>query len=163
FGFLEGISNPSVIGFDKNPPPGRKPVRAGALLTGEDGDLRAATRPGWAKDESLLVFRYMFQLVPEFDNFLEKHPIIAPRLSHEAGSELRGARMVGRWKSGQFTFFSPSFERHDPELAADPQRYVIFYSIVPNNDFSFQGEHDDQSRCPFAAHVRKTLPCADLE
>lgn len=61
--------------------------------------------------------------------------------------------------------------KDDPELAADPQRYVIFYSSVPllcslhvrNNDFRFQGERDDQSRCPFAAHIRKTLPRADLE
>ncbi|KAK0199294.1 peroxidase TAP [Desarmillaria ectypa] len=152
FGFLDGISNPSVIGFDKNPLPGPKPVRAGALLTGEDGDLRAVTRPGWAKDGSFLVFRYLFQLVPEFDDFLEKHPIIAPGLSHEDGSELRGARMVGRWKSGAPIDITPL--KDDPELAADPQR---------NNDFSFQGERDNQSRCPFAAHIRKTLPRADLE
>ncbi|KAK0435361.1 peroxidase TAP [Armillaria borealis] len=152
FGFLDGISNPSVIGFDKDPPPGPKPVRAGALLAGEDGDSRAATRPGWAKDGSFLVFRYLFQLVPEFDDFLKKHPIIAPGLSPEDGSELRGARMVGRWKSGAPIDITPL--KDDPELAADPQR---------NNDFRYQGERDDQSRCPFAAHLRKTLPRADLE
>ncbi|KAK0496631.1 peroxidase TAP [Armillaria luteobubalina] len=138
FGFLDGVSNPSVIGFDKNPPPGPKPVRAGSILAGEDGDSRAATRPGWAKDGSFLVFR--------------KHPIIAPGLSPEDGSELRGARMVGRWKSGAPIDITPL--QDDPELAADPQR---------NNDFRFQGERDDQSRCPFASHVRKTLPRADLE
>ncbi|KAK0432370.1 peroxidase TAP [Armillaria borealis] len=142
FGFLGGVSNPSVIGFDKNQPPSPEPVRTGALLARDTADPRAATRPCWAKDGSFLVFRYLFQLMPEFDNFLKKHPIIAPGLSPEDGSELRGARMVGRWKS------------EDPELAADPQR---------NNDFCFQGERDDQSRCPFAAHIRKTLLCADLE
>lgn len=152
FGFLDGVSNPSVIGFDKNPPPGPKPVRAGSILAGEDGDSRAATRPGWAKDGSFLVFRYLFQLVPEFDDFLKKHPIIAPGLSPEDGSELRGARMVGRWKSGAPIDITPL--QDDPELAADPLR---------NNDFRFQGERDDQSRCPFASHIRKTLPRADLE
>jgi len=90
--------------------------------------------------------------VPEFDDFLKKHPIIAPGLSPEDGSELRGARMVGRWKSGAPIDVTPL--KDDPELAADPQR---------NNDFRFQGERDDQSRCPFAAHIRKTLPRADLE
>ncbi|KAK0468764.1 peroxidase TAP [Armillaria novae-zelandiae] len=152
FGFLDGVSNPSVIGFDTNPPPGPKPVRAGAILAGEDGDSRAATRPGWAKDGSFLVFRYLFQLVPEFDDFLKRHPIIAPGLSPEDGSELMGARMVGRWKSGAPIDITPLFD--DPELGADPQR---------NNNFRFQGERDDQSRCPFASHVRKTLPRADLE
>lgn len=110
FGFLDGVSNPSVIGFDTDPPPGPEPVRAGALLAGDLADPRAATRPAWAKDGSFLVFRYLFQLVPEFDDFLKKHPIIAPGLSPEDGSELRGARMVGRWKSGESTFPSPSFE-----------------------------------------------------
>ncbi len=85
-------------------------MRAGAVLAGEDGDSRAAKRPGWAKDGSFLVFRYLFQLVPEFDDFLKKHPIIAPGLSPEDGSELRGARMVGRWTSGGLNFVSTSFE-----------------------------------------------------
>ncbi|KAK0220764.1 hypothetical protein EDD85DRAFT_1028640 [Armillaria nabsnona] len=112
-----------------------------------------------------------FQFVLEFGDFLKKHPIIAPGVSPEDGSELRGARMVGRWKSGECTHryvkagrLNPSYSqvlsvditplKDDPELAADPLR---------NNDPRFQGDRDDQSRCPFAAHIRKTLPRADLE
>ncbi|KAK0470216.1 peroxidase TAP [Desarmillaria tabescens] len=161
FGFLDNISNPSVIGFDKDPPPGPKPVRAGALLVGEEGDSRAATRPGWAKDGSFLVFRYLFQLVPEFDDFLKKHPITGHGLSPEDGSELRGARMMGRWKSGAPIDLTP--HKDDPELGADPQRSLSHSFDTRNNNFRFQGGRDDQSRCPFAAHVRKTLPRADLE
>lgn len=39
-------------------------------------------------------------------------------------------------------------------------RLMLFFR---NNDFRFQGEHSDASRCPFAAHIRKTNPRADLE
>lgn len=42
----------------------------------------------------------------------------------------------------------------DPQLGADPQR---------NNNFHFSAEQNFQKLCPFASHVRKTLPRADLE
>ena len=44
----------------------------------------------------------------------------------------------------------------DPALGADPTR---------NNDFRFAFPNDQttQDRCPFAAHIRKTNPRADLE
>ena len=100
FGFQDGISNPSIIGFDKNPLPGPKQVHEGVILVGRDGDQQASTRPPWAIDGSFLVFRHLFQLVPEFDSFLKNNPIVLPGLPREQGSELLGARLVGRWKSG---------------------------------------------------------------
>lgn len=46
--------------------------------------------------------------------------------------------------------------KDDKELAIDPNR---------NNNFryDFPGDQQTQDRCPFAAHVRKTNPRADLE
>ncbi|KAG6902138.1 hypothetical protein C0995_003895 [Termitomyces sp. Mi166 len=154
FGFLDGISNPSVIGFDKNPNPGPKPVRAGVLVTGHDGDLGSVNtpRPAWAVDGSYLTFRYLFQQVPEFNKFLADNPIPLPGLTPKEGSELLGARLVGRWKSGAPVDLSPF--QDDPELAKDPQRV---------NNFRFQAEGTFQKMCPFAAHIRKTNPRADLE
>ena len=104
FGFLDGISNPTVTGFDVNPPPGPKSVPPGVLLLGRTGDP-VANRPAWAVDGSFLVFRYLFQTVPEFNTFLKNNPVNAPGLvtSPEEASELTGARLVGRWKSGGFS------------------------------------------------------------
>ncbi|KAJ7921946.1 DyP-type peroxidase [Mycena leptocephala] len=148
FGFLDGISNPTI-----NALPGAKPgqavVPAGEIIVGQPGDN--ATRPAWAKDGSFLVFRQLKQLVPN-------NPIVEPGLTPEQGSDLLGARMVGRWKSGAPVFLSPMFD--DPALGRNDSR---------NNDFTFaepgqrKSNLTDQSKCPLSAHIRKTRPRADLK
>ena len=92
-----------MTGFDDTViHPGPKPVAPGIIVTGHEGDT--GPREEWAKDGSFLAFRYLFQAVPEFNAFLAKNPI--PKdgngnvLTPSEGSELLGARMVGRWKSG---------------------------------------------------------------
>ncbi len=99
FGFLDGISQPAVAGIDTAPNPGQETVPQGIILIGRDNDP-VTTRPSFALDGSLLAFRYLPQLVPEFNTFLTKNPIIFPGLAPDKGSELLGARLVGRWKSG---------------------------------------------------------------
>ncbi|KAJ7836676.1 fungal peroxidase [Mycena olivaceomarginata] len=130
FGFLDGISNPAINGFTANPMPGQSNLSAGTILLGETGD--SATRPAWAKDGSFP------GLVPEFDKFLTDNAIVQDGLTPQQGSDLLGARMVGRWKSGAPVDLAPLFD--DPVLGADP---------TPR-------------RCPFSAHIRKTRPRADL-
>jgi len=156
FGFLDGISNPVVNGFDTVINPGPKTVDPGVLLTGHTGDPGIGIRAPWEVDGSFLVFRWLFQLVPEFNDFLQKNPIAKDgngvTLTAAQGSELLGARMVGRWKSGAPIDLSPF--QDDPALGADPTR---------NNDFFFAGEITSSLHCPFAAHVRKTNPRDDLE
>ena len=106
FGFKDGISQPAVKDFDTKPNPGQETVRQGAILCGREGDIVGRLledepevpfiRPPWALDGSFLALRYLFQLVPEFNNFLEKNADPASRLT----ADLLGARLVGRWKSG---------------------------------------------------------------
>ncbi|KAF8625444.1 hypothetical protein AX17_006845 [Amanita inopinata Kibby_2008] len=151
FGFLDGISNPAVTGFDTNPKPGPPPVLPGVMLFGRDGDANAASRDPWMLDGSFLAFRYLFQLVPEFDKFLEDNSVMVPGLSKEEGKELLGARLIGRWKSGAPIDLTPFDD--DPKIATNDER---------NNNFSFAAELTSQKICPFAAHVRKTNPRADL-
>ena len=71
------------------------------MLLGENGDPDAAKRDPWMVDGSFHVFRYLLQLVPEFDKFLADNPIKLQGLSPAQGSELLGARLFGRWKSGK--------------------------------------------------------------
>jgi Dyp-type peroxidase family len=156
FGYLDGISQPAVQGVNTNPNPGQETVRQGIVLLGREGDApnvpNVTTRPPWALDGSFLSFRYLFQLVPEFDEFKRQNSI--PGVPPELSSELLGARLVGRWKSGAPVDVTPT--QDDPALGADPSR---------NNNFRFDFPDDQQTqdRCPFAAHIRKTNPRADLE
>lgn len=85
--------------IDTKPNPGQETIKQGIVLLGRDGDApTTGSRPPWALDGSFLCFRYLSQLVPEFDNFLKQNPIPGP--PPDEGSELLGARLVGRWKSG---------------------------------------------------------------
>ena len=96
FGFLDGISEPAVQGVDNKPNRGQETIHQGIVLLGREGDT--VQRPSWALDGSLLSFRYLSQLVPEFNKFLKDNPVSG--LPKEQGSELLGARLIGRWKSG---------------------------------------------------------------
>ena len=75
---------------------GQQIVPPGVILLGQDGDK--VSRPQWAVNGSILAFRHLSQLVPEFNTFLEKNAI--PGLPPNDGAELLGARLMGRWKSG---------------------------------------------------------------
>ncbi|KAF7323749.1 Fungal peroxidase [Mycena kentingensis (nom. inval.)] len=138
----------------KAPFPGQAVVPPGQILFNNTGD--AIIRPAWTKDGSFLAFRQLKQLVPEFNKFVNDNPLPVAGLTKKQQSDLFGARMVGRWKSGAPVFLSPLFD--DPKLAADPTR---------NNNFNYtvngaaQADPTDQSRCPFSAHIRKTRPRAD--
>jgi Dyp-type peroxidase family len=93
------------------------------------------------------------QRVPEFDSFLTANALTIndPSAPKDLGKELLGARMVGRWKSGAPVELAAL--QDNPAIGADPQQ---------NNNFNFSKD-PDQSRCPFAGHVRKTNPRADLD
>ncbi|KAJ7904803.1 dye-decolorizing peroxidase precursor [Mycena leptocephala] len=164
FGFMDGISQPAVNRFTNPVRPGQTPVDAGFFLLGEDSDPvpNSPVRQSWAKDGSFLVFRQLQQLVPEFNKFLTDNPLDVDELTPEQGSELLGARMVGRWKSGAPIFLSPT--QDDPVLAADPNRNNDFNYTIPDAIPDPGTEnHFNQTRCPFGAHIRKVHPRGDLD
>jgi len=103
-----------------------------------------------------MAFRKLDQLVPEFNAFLLKNGAGLDGLTPEEGAEFLGARLFGRWKSGAPIDITPL--KDNPTLGQDP---------LQNNNFSFNfqnpDDQTDQTRCPFAAHIRKGNPRADLE
>ncbi|KAF2691607.1 peroxidase TAP [Lentithecium fluviatile CBS 122367] len=141
FGYKDGVSEPAVKDVESFKP-GQTVVDQGVFLLGR-GDDAFQDRPSWALDGSFMALRKLPQLVPEFDKFL------LDTAGTQESADLMGARFVGRWKSGAPLMKTPT--KDDPELGADANR---------NNDFKFKA--NDQSGCPFAAHIRKMNPRGDL-
>jgi len=94
FGFLDGVSEPAVEGVDTDVPPGQDTVSPGVILCNRSGDN--VSHPAWMTDGSFLCFRKLKQNVQDWDKFLVD-------ASNQLGtwSGQLGARLVGRWKSGQ--------------------------------------------------------------
>jgi len=62
FGFLDGISQPCLVGIC-TPNPGQMVSQPGVIIFGMDGDDGASSRPTWTRGGSLLVFRQLDQKV----------------------------------------------------------------------------------------------------
>jgi len=147
FGYQDGISEPAIIGF-KSPNPGEDPTPAGVIILG--GDTDRTDRPPWTKDGSFLAFRKLRQFVPEFNDFVAKNPIKDQGLSPQEGSDLLGARLVGRWKSGAPVVRNPL--RDNPAEGKDKDTKKQFI-----NNFNYDTD-PAEVKCPFAAHLRKMNP-----
>jgi len=150
FGYQDGLSQPAIIGF-RDPDPGEDPTPAGVIVLG--GDQDNVTRPPWAKDGSFLAFRKLRQFVPEFNDWIKTHPIKGPGLSPEQGSDLLGARLVGRWKSGAPVVRNPTKDNTAEGKDDKPHKFV--------NNFDYSTD-PGQAKCPFAAHLRKMNPRASF-
>jgi len=162
FGFDDGVSQPAVQGIATPAQRGQETIDQGVILVGREGDngilppgkpAQGVTRPSWALDGSFFAFRYLKQLVPEFNNFLEANALDVPKPilpGDPSGADLLGARLVGRWKSGAPIDLTPL--KDNPTMGAN---------IAQNNAFRF--DPSSQAKCPFAAHIRKTNPRADLD
>jgi Dyp-type peroxidase family len=160
FGYRDGVSQPGIRGLTRrsttNPDqglPGQDLLWPGEFVFGYPGqDPGDAVKPGapppmaapWLRNGSYMVFRRLEQRVPEFRKFVAAR---AAGLGME--TELLGARMFGRWKSGAPLELAPM--RDDWALGGDARR---------NNDFDY-GDDPFQRKCPYAAHIRKAYPRDD--
>ncbi|KAF8673945.1 hypothetical protein AX14_005275 [Amanita brunnescens Koide BX004] len=160
FGWRDGFTQLFISYYDdiecqRFPYPGQPIIQDPGVLV-----IRGADRPEWARNGSLLAFRHLRLLVPEFDNYLNSiatklilNPVLSPK-STDVDSEIRkraeliGARFNGRWKSGAPLVLAP-FE-DDSALGCDPDRRSNFRDFPRNQNY-----------CPFAAHMRKTAPRSD--
>ena len=142
FGWLDGVSQPAVLGLS-TPFPGQRALDPGLFVFGYGG--AATPKLPWMKNGSFMVFRRLKQLVPEFDQYL-----LTQAQALGMDPVLLGARLVGRWKSRAPVVLTPS--QDDSTMGPDPQR---------NNNFDY-ADDQAQRRCPFGAHIRKTNPREDL-
>jgi len=98
FGYLDGVSQPAIQGFNEGDRPGPSAIAPGNIILGANGDT-SDRHPDWATGGSFLVFRQLQQKVPEFNKYVEDHALNVPGLSQEENTDLFGARLIGRWKS----------------------------------------------------------------
>ncbi len=163
FGFLDGVSQPGIRGLTKrsNPKlepnqglPGQDLIWPGEFVFGypgqhptnpvERGPVPAAPNVPWLSNGSLMVFRRLVQLVPEFNTFVRGQADTLGMLPEQLAS-----RMVGRWRSGAPLLLAPL--QDNIALGKDP---------ALNNDFEYASD-PTQLACPYAAHIRKTNPRDD--
>ncbi|KAJ5461244.1 Dyp-type peroxidase [Penicillium daleae] len=180
FGWVDGISQPVVIGLDDltkaKSPNGLKPIPAGTILVGCDEDK--TKYPGWAKEGSFMVYRVYEQRTPEFVMWCGANTpsVQTEGFSETAKKELRlfSSRVMGRWPDGAPLELYPD---SDPShiLSADPHENYELLKKEWGDDFdrkykeqeatnhtdNFNYNADDQTRCPFASHIRKCGPRDD--
>ncbi|KAJ5920244.1 hypothetical protein N7516_011102 [Penicillium verrucosum] len=175
FGWVDGISQPLVKGLDdlSNAKDGKgmTPVDPGVIFVGHEGDEQKT--PKWAKDGSFMVFRIYEQLVPEFYHWCAANCSIATaevRKAMEMGKPIEwsgdamrqmglfSSRLVGRWPGGAPMELHPL---EDP--GSDKNKAIIEASALKalNHTDSFNYNPADQTRCPYASHMRKTGPRDD--
>jgi deferrochelatase/peroxidase EfeB len=144
FGYVDGISQPTV---DPAPPPGppdRLPVQpTGAFLLGHPSQFTGHSYPvpdppALGRNGSFAAFRVMAQDVAAFCALLAEQ---AQRTGTSA--ELVAARLCGRWRSGTPLVLSPDTDARLPPEAL--------------NDFDYAGDERGE-RCPIGAHVRRMHP-----
>ncbi|CAI7600799.1 unnamed protein product [Penicillium palitans] len=175
FGWVDGISQPIVKGLDDvsktKDARGMTPVDPGVIFVGHEGD--ESKTPKWAKDGSFMVFRIYEQLVPEFyhwcadncpiaaeDTRKSKEKGEAPQWSDKAMDQmgLFSSRLVGRWPNGAPMELHPL---SDPNWGVNKGQFGASALKTLNNTDSFNYNPADQTRCPYASHMRKTGPRDD--
>ncbi|KAF8307456.1 Dyp-type peroxidase [Clavulina sp. PMI_390] len=162
FGWRDGISQPGIKDLIKTPQPGQRIVKPGVIIMGYPGDPikddpSLVQRPGFCKDGSFMIFRKLEQDVLGFNDYIDRNWTAVPskvgnkKLTEKQRRDLFGARMVGRFKTGAplaLTPYKDSSEYTDPD-------------VINNFDYT-EGvdveKPDLPPRCPFASHIRKTVP-----
>ncbi|MGI4796690.1 MAG: Dyp-type peroxidase [Janthinobacterium lividum] len=146
FGFLDGISEPSVNWTDRPNQPDLVDMRQ-FLLGYWSEEVQSSPSAGrWAdfvRDGSYGVFQWIRQDVALFEQYLTANaPALAPDLPPAESRELLAAKMMGRWRNGTPLALSP--DKADDTLANATR-------------FGY-GDDPIGLRCPLHAHIRLANP-----
>jgi len=150
FGYVDGISQPTIEQCPPSGPPDRMPVTpTGEFLLGHPSQFQdfSHTVPAPAAlghNGSFAAFRMLAQ---DVDAFRELLALQSGRTG--MSQELIAAKLCGRWRNGTPLVLSPDTDQPDPPLAREEL-----------NDFDYVGPFDDErgERCPVGAHIRRMHP-----
>ncbi len=155
FGFADGLSQPFLAGLHGAPRPGEVQIATGEVLLGYPNAYgQLPQSPSWeamdlGRNGTFLVFRKLAQDVAAFWHWIAGHAARLagndPTATREL-TELLGAKLVGRWRSGAPLVLSP--DRDDPAFASREHR----------NAFKFLKQDPYGLRCPITSHVRRANP-----
>lgn len=145
FGYRDSISQPTIEGAGVAPQKGQeRAIAPGEFILGENSEtglpLGVPEPSPLGRNGTFVVLRKYASRVGAFNDYLKSQ---AP---DEAGQDLIGAKMFGRWRGGAPLVLSP--DSNDEALGADPKR---------NNDFDYSGDRKGLM-CPHSSHMRRLNP-----
>ncbi|KAJ5471258.1 hypothetical protein N7530_008615 [Penicillium desertorum] len=162
FGWVDGISQPIIKGLDDpskiKDNRGMTPIDPGVIFVGHEGD--ESKHPKWAKDGSFMVFRIYEQLVPEFYHWCARNCSIAAEETRKAIEEGKDVQ----WSDKAYDQMGAPMELHplsDPNWTKNKRQFEESALKTLNNTDSFNYKPTDQTKCPYASHMRKTGPRDD--
>jgi deferrochelatase/peroxidase EfeB len=147
FGYVDGISQPSIGSAPPSGPPDRLPVApTGAFLLGHPSQFRDFTYPvpqpeALGHNGSFAAFRMLAQDVDAFRDLLAEQ---ARRTG--MSPDLVAAKLCGRWPNGTPLVLAPDTDSPQPAVA--PEQL---------NDFDYAADVRGE-RCPIGSHIRRMYP-----
>jgi deferrochelatase/peroxidase EfeB len=146
FGYVDGISQPTIIGGPEAPLADHQQPCVPWLFVLLDEALSyyVPDPPELGRNGSFVAFRVSRQDVVGFEEFLQSHrDVIDP--------ELLAAKICGRWRNGVPLALSP--ETDSPPEGIAPERLNDFEYVNPDGSGDPSG-----LRTPIGAHVRRVNP-----
>ncbi|HYC93771.1 MAG TPA: hypothetical protein VEO54_31500 [Thermoanaerobaculia bacterium] len=155
FGYVDGISQPTIAGYPDPDPSGQEPTPSSAFII--NPDRTSTPQPPYTAHPFLAngcfaAFRLLHQDVKAFEEYLA--------LSG-SDAELVAAKMCGRWRDGTPLEVSPTGP--DPKLSGDARIDFAYLSARDGQQTPPPGPDFDTTgiRCPYASHTRRTHPRDD--
>lgn len=146
FGYVDGISQPRLQGFDDGRDPDRQPLSPyGAFFAGHESQFEGVVfdfpEPAeFSGNGTFNAFRILEQDVFAFEQF-----IIDAAEANDCDPEWIAAKMCGRWRDGNPLILDPT----DPDQAPIPHDR--------RNDYGYFDDPDGLV-CPIGSHMRRSNP-----
>ena len=146
FGYLDGISQPRIQGFDHRARPDAQPVSPyGAFFTGHESQFEGVTFDVPEPIDLVANGTYNAFRVLEQDVFAFERLLLSAAATTGRDPEWIAAKICGRWRNGNPLVLDP-----DP-----PGRPPIDSGL--RNDFGYADDHDG-AVCPIGSHMRRANP-----